>query len=296
MKKINRSMFFSVLVVLAYVLSACSGAPAGQSSNDQSSQSGQVQEVVFTGTVDSMGGGEWTISGQAVTVDGTTSVDANIAVGNNVKVEARVGQDGKVTAVRVELAGADDTNANSNDANQNDNNANDNTSNDNAASNSNDNQGDNSNSNSNNGNANDNSNNNDNSSAGDEQEVSGLVEAITTDSITINGVVYTLADFTEFNGIVALGDSVKIHAIVNADGTFTIREIEKTGGPGLGDGNSNSNGSDDNSNANSNSNGNDNNGNDDNGNDDNGNDDNGNDDNGNDDNGNDDNSNSNGNG
>ena len=275
-------MFFSVLVVLAYVLSACSGAPAGQSSNDQSSQSGQVQEVVFTGTVDAMGGGEWTISGQAVTVDGATSVEASVMVGSNVKVEARVDQAGKVTAISIELAGADNANANSNDANQNDDTANDN-----AASNSDNGNG--------NDNSNSNSNNNDNSSAGDEQEVSGVVEAITTESITINGVVYMLAEFTEFKGLVALGDSVKIHVIVNADGTFTIREIEKTGGPGLDNGNSNSNdnGSDDNSNGNV-SNGNDNNSNDDNSNDNSN--DNGNDDNSNDDNGNDDNSNSNGNG
>ena len=289
MKKMNRSMFFSILVVLAYVLSACSGAQAVPSSNSQSSQPGQVQEVVFTGTVDSMGGGEWTISGQAVSVDGTTAVDASIVVGSNVKVEARVDQAGKVAANRIELAGADDTNANSNDANQNDSNANDN------ASNSNDNQADNSNSaNSNDDNSNGNS--NDNSSTGSEQEISGLVEAITTDSITINGVVYMLADFTEFKDLIAMGDQVKIHVIVNADGTFTIREIERTAGTGIGGDNSNSNGSDDNSNVNSNSNGNDDNGNDDNSNDDNGNDDNSNDDNGNDDNGNDDNSNSNGNG
>lgn len=280
-------MFFSILVVLAYVLSACSGAQAVPSSNNnQSSQSGQVQEVVFTGTVDSMGGGEWTISGQAVSVDSTTAVDASIVVGSNVKVEARVDQAGKVAANRIELAGADDANvnANANDANQNDSNANDNTSN------SNDNQADNSNSaNSNDDNSNGNS--NDNSSTGSEQEVSGLVEAITTDSITINGVVYMLADFTEFKDLIAMGDQVKIHVIVNADGTFTIREIERTSSAGIGGDNSNSNGSDDNSNVSSNSNGND-----DNGNDDNSNDDNGNDDNSNDDNGNDDNSNSNGNG
>ena len=284
MKKMNRSMFFSILVVLAYVLSACSGAQAVPSSNSQSSQSGQVQEVVFTGTVDSMGGGEWTISGQAVSVDGTTAVDASIVVGSNVKVEARVDQAGKVAANRIELAGADDTNANSNDANQNDSNANDN------ASNSNDNQADNSNS-ANSNDDNSNGNGNDNSSTGSEQEVSGIVEAITTDSITINGVVYMLADFTEFKDLIAMGDQVKIHVIVNADGTFTIREIERTSSAGIGGDNSNSNGSDDNSNVSSNSNGND-----DNGNDDNSNDDNGNDDNSNDDNGNDDNSNSNGNG
>jgi len=280
MNKVNRSTFFSILVVLAYVLSACSGAPAVQPGNDQSSQSGQVQEVVFTGTVDSMGGGQWTVSGQVINVDGATSVDANIVVGDNVKVEARVGQDGSVTAVRIETSGADDANANSNGDNQNDSNANDN------ASNSNDNQNDNSNStNSNDDNSNDNG--NDNSSAGSEQEISGVVEAITTDSITIGGVVYMLADFTEFNDLIALGDQVKVHVIVNADGTFTIREIEKSDATGVDNGNSNDNGNDDNSNSN---------GNDDNGNDDNSNDDHSNDDNGNDDNGSDDNSNSNDNG
>lgn len=283
----NRSVFFSILVILAYVLSACSGAQAVPSSNNnQSSQSGQVQEVVFTGTVDAMGGGEWTISGQAVSVDSATAVDASIVVGSNVKVEARVDQAGKVAALRIELAGADNVNANanSNDANQNGSNTNDNTSN------SNDNQADNSNS-ANSNDDNSNGNGNDNSSTGSEQELSGLVEAITAESITINGVVYMLADFTEFKDLIAMGDQVKIHVIVNADGTFTIREIEKTAGTGIGGDNSNSNGSDDKSNVNSNSNSND-----DNSNDDNGNDDNGNDDHGDDDNGNDDNSNSNGNG
>ena len=174
MNKINRTTFFSILMVLAYVLSACSGAPAVRSSADQSAQSGQVQEVVFTGTVDSMGGGQWTVSGQAINVDGATSVDANIIVGDNVKVEARVGQDGSVTAVSIETSGADDTNGNSNGDNQNDSNANGN------ASNSNDNQADNSNSvNSNDDNSNGNG--NDNSSTGSDQEVSGLVEAITTE-------------------------------------------------------------------------------------------------------------------
>jgi hypothetical protein len=290
MKKTNRSMFLSALVVLTYVLSACTGVPAAQSGNgnDQSSQSGQVQDVVFSGTVDSMGGGQWTVSGQAINVDSTTSIDASIVVGDNVKVEARVGQDGSVTAVSIEISGADDANANSNGDNQNDSNANDN------ASNSNDNQNDNSNSangNDDNSNGNSNGNSNDNSSSGSDQEVSGVVEAMTTGSITINGVVYKLADFTEFKDLIALGDQVKVHVIVNADGTITIREIEKTAGTGIGGDNSNGNGSNDNSNSN----GNDSNSNDDNSNSSNGNDDNGNDNNGNDDNGNDnDNSNDNG--
>ena len=289
MQKINRTAFFSIFVVLAYVLSACSGAAVGQPANDQRS-SGQAQDVVFTGTVDSVGDGQWTISGQPINVDGSTAVDANITVGDNVKVEARVGSDGSVTAVSIETSAADNTNmnANSNDANQNESNANDN------ASNSNDNQGDNSNSgNDNSGNGNGNS--NDNSDPANDQEVSGIVEAITADSITIDGVVYQISDLTEFNDLISLGDNVKLHVIVNADGTLTIREIEKIEGTGLDNSNSNDNGSDDNSNINSNSNGDDHGGNG-NGNDDNGNDNNGNDDNGNDDNGNDSNGNGNGNG
>lgn len=120
-----------------------------------------------------------------------------------------------------------------------------------------------------NSNANGNANGNDNSNtapSGPEQEFFGTVQAITKDSITINGVTYKLAGFTEFKGTIAPGDQVKIHVIVNADGTFTIREIEKTSGAGIGNTNSNSNvnsnsngnSNDDNRNSNSNSNSNDN--------------------------------------
>lgn len=267
MKKINRAAFFSVLVILAYVLSACSGVPAVQSGNDQQ-QAGQTRDVVFTGTVENVNGNQWTVSGQTITIEAGTALGQNIAVGDNVKVEARVAADGSVTALKIEVSGAGDANANgnSNSSNTNDSNTNGN------ASNSNDNQGDNS--NASNGNGNGNGNDNGNSSTGVEQELSGVVEAITTQSITINGVVYLIADFTEFKGIVALGDKVKVHVILNADGSLTIREIEKSGQPGLGNSNSNSNSSDDKSNLNSNSSGDDHggNGNDDNGNDDHGND------------------------
>jgi len=272
MKKINRYSFLATFLVLAYLMSACSGAPV--SDGNQQSQNAQGQEVVFTGTVEAVNGNQWTVNGQTITIDEAALVNANIAVGDNVKVEARVGQDGSVTAVSIEITGAEAANANSNNDNQNDSNANDNTSN------SNDNQDDNSNS--------DNGNANDNSSDGEEQEVSGLVEAVTAESITINGVTYMFADFTEFKDLIVSGDQVKLHVIVNADGTFTIREIEKTVATGVDDGNSNNNGSDDNSNSN------DDNGNDDGGNDDNGNDSGGDDNNGNDSGGGDDDGNGNG--
>jgi Domain of unknown function (DUF5666) len=198
MKKNNRGVFLSVLVIIVYFLSACSGTPA---------------------------------TGQQL-------------------------EDHTITPAGVDVLNAND--ANSNTGNQND-----------SASNSNDTQDDNSNSGSG----------NDNSGVGIEQEVSGVVEALTTESITINGVTYAFADFTEFKDVIALGDQVKLHVLVNADGTFTIREIEKSDATGVDDGNSNSNGLDDNSNNNGDDN---NHSNDDNGSNNNGNDDSGSDDNGND--------------
>lgn len=228
----------SALLLGAFLLSACSGAMPGQDNSPQGTAGSQATEVVFTGTVQSMGGGQWQISGQPVGVDGSTSVDPNVKVGDIVRVEARVFQDGSVLALKVESSLPDDT-ANSNGSNSNDIAANSND-----ASNANANTNDNANTN-----ANSNDDNSNSAPSGTSQEFSGVVEAITTNSITINGVTYQLANFTEFKTPIVLGDQVKIHVIVNADGTLTIREIEKTSGTGIG--NSNDNG-DDNSNLNSN--------------------------------------------
>src|SRR5688572_10790347 len=134
-------------------------------------------------------------------------------------------------------------------------------------------------------------------------EIVGIVEAITEDTITINGVTYLLpADFTQFRDLVSVGDQVRVRVLINADGTFTILElqiitgVDNSNNANSNDANSNdNNGNDANSNdGNSNDdNGNDDNSNDGNSNDANSNDDNGNDANSNDDNGNDDNSNDN---
>lgn len=279
MKRNNQFKFLALLVALAYVLSACTGALPATNANQ--GQDNQPQEVVFTGTVEAMGGGEWTISGQAVTVSGNTKVDAKIMVGTNVRVEAVVDQNGVVTAVSIETAGADDTNANANsnddngnDANGNDANANANTNgDDNGNSNANSNGDDNGNSNAN---GNSNSNGNDSALTGTEKEVTGKVDAISSTSITIDGVAYDLSTKTEFKGAIAVGDTVKVHVVTSADGKQTIREIEKMSGTVIG-GNSNDNGNS-NDDHGGNSNGSDDNGNsnDDNGGNSNGSDDNGN--------------------
>jgi len=91
------------------------------------------------------------------------------------------------------------------------------------------------------GDDNDNSNDNSNDPSDDALEFNGVVDAITDTSIVIDGVEYNLADFTEIKDLVSVGDQVKIHVVVNDDGTFTISEIELSSGDDDGDGNSNGN-------------------------------------------------------
>lgn len=247
MKGINRFKLLSIVLVFAYLLSACSGA-ATQSAAPSGGGKPEAKEVAFTGTVEAISAGEITVSGQIVGLDAKTILDPNIKVGDIVKVEAQVSDTGAVTALKVESSIADDTtNSNTNADNTNADNTNGTDT-----------------------NANDNSNTgNDNGAAvgGAEQEIVGVVDAISADSVTVDGVVYQFGSFTELKDAIFVGDAVKLHVIVNADGSFTVREIGKSVGTGIGDDNSN----DDNSNSNVN---------DDNGNDDNSNsnDDNGNDD------------------
>jgi len=109
---------------------------------------------------------------------------------------------------------------------------------------------DNENGNGNDSQGNENGNNSDDSSS-DDLEFHGVIEVITDLTVTIDGVEYSLTDLTEFKDIVAVGDQVKIHFIVNADGTFTILEIELSHEDDNGNSNSNYKG-DDHSNSNSN--------------------------------------------
>jgi acyl-CoA hydrolase len=232
MKGKNRLSLLSILLVAAYLLSACSGVATQSSGNPVSGGKPLLQEVAFTGTVEAINASEITISGQVVSIDSNTTLDPSIKVGDIVKVEGQVSETGTVLALQVESFGADDSNTNSGNENDDNSNSNANT---------------NSNDNSNTGNTN----NNDNGSlsGGTVQEITGVVEALTADSVTINGVIYQFSSFTEFKGAVFAGDSVKLHVIVNADGSFTVREIEKSSGTNIGNDNSNDdNSNDDNSN------------------------------------------------
>lgn len=227
----------TVLVLGAYLLSACTGGAAPQSNSSANPQDNSgSNDVVFTGAVESISGDQWTVNGQTIKVDGSTAVDANINVGDVVKVEASVDQNGTVMAVKIEssTAGVDD---NSNSANGNDSNANDNTNDDNVNTNDNTNTG---------GNSND--------STTNEQEVSGVVGAISDTSVSIDGVEYGITGDTQINDVIVTGDQVKAQILINTDGTMVVSEIEKVDSVGTDD-NSNGNANDDqvgNSNGNSN--------------------------------------------
>ena len=57
----------------------------------------------FTGTVDSMDGGEWMIAGRAVHVDGTTEIDNDIEVGDIVEVKGGIRENGALWATDIHL-------------------------------------------------------------------------------------------------------------------------------------------------------------------------------------------------
>jgi Domain of unknown function (DUF5666) len=231
MNIINRFKVLSIFLISAYLLAACGGTlPSAATSAKVPKVDASL--VAFTGIVEAMNDTQWTVSGQTLTLDPQVSLDPNIGVGDRVKVEANVSADGSVVALKVESPANDDVVSTPS--------------------------------------VEDHStpdligtssvgvsstpqvsSSSDPSSAqvtGNAQnEIFGAVEAMTTDTITISGVTYNLANFTEIKDIVAVGDQVKLHVILNADGTFTVREIEKsaTTTTTVDDHSSNSNGAED---------------------------------------------------
>jgi hypothetical protein len=177
MKKSFRFKWISFALIGAYLLSACGGT-LPQSTTSNGAPKVLASEIVFTGIVEQINGNQWVVSGQAFTVEPAAAMDLGIAVGDIVKVEGTVSADGSVVALKVESSTVSDDNSNAGNAN--DNNSN----------------GDNSNGdNSNSGNTNDD---NSNTAGGIQDEIFGIVESLTADSITVGGVTYQLAGFTEF--------------------------------------------------------------------------------------------------
>jgi hypothetical protein len=244
----STTFFPAILILIGILLSACAATPAAPSAAPAGGEgSGEplVTEIAFTGVIEGIDNGQWVVSGQTVKVDPAAVQGGPFVAGDTVKVEARVEADGSLTAQRVESPSAADLASTSTAVPS--------------------------------------------ASSPDfpltfddsGTEAFGTVDVMTDTSITVAGQTFSFAPGAEIKGIITAGTFVKLHFIVNADGSLSVREVEISDPALVGADNSN----DDNSNANTN----DDNGNDDNSNDDNGNDDGSNDDNGNDDDSNDDN-------
>ena len=203
-----------LMILVGILLSACapSASPAAPVDVDGGKS---LSDVTFTGVIESMSGDQWTINGQTVKVDQSVLQDGLYAVGDIVTVEAVVDADGSVIAQRVEIPAAADVAAISTSTA-------------------------------------------DNSSAAPQgpifndigTEAVGTVEAITDTSITVNGQTFTFAVGVEIKGDILPGALVKLHFIVNADGSLSVREVEFADPTLTGNGNNSNDGNvnDDNSN------------------------------------------------
>lgn len=226
MKKLS-NLLVPMLALAVLLISACTGAPI--SSDSAGGSKVQAAPVQFTGVIESINGNQWVVGGQTITVDPSVVGDGPFVVGDTVKVEVQVQSDGSMVVTRVEspTAGDNSNESNSNDVNTNDANGN--------ATNSNDNGGltlDNNNA-----------------------EAFGTVDSITADSIIIGGQTFTIASGAEFLNQIQAGDFVKVHFLLNADGTMSITQIETFDPALVTNDNSNSNTSLDDNGNNSNSNG-----------------------------------------
>jgi hypothetical protein len=179
-----------VMILVGILLSACtpSAIPA-LPANVGGGKS--LSDVTFTGVIESMTGDQWTINGQVVKVDQFVLQDGPYSVGDTVMVEAVVDVDGSVIAQRVEIPSAGDLAVMSTSTA-------------------------------------------DNSSTAPQgpifddssTEAVGSVDAITDTSITVNGHTFSFAVGVEIKSDILLGARVKLHFIVNADGSLSVREVE----------------------------------------------------------------------
>jgi hypothetical protein len=196
MNKSTRYVIFGFLSLMSIYLAACNAAlPAGAKA--LISADGKSAKVEFTGVVDSVAANQWVISGQPVLISAQTVIDGDFAAGDSVKVKATVTEDGAVTADRIGSPSADSSRSDLQSppgAGENSNNKPDDKS--------------------------------------DEKfyEFSGHVEEITADSWTVDGQVFMVNPHTEIKDNILRSDMVKVHYVINADGTFTATEIELADG------------------------------------------------------------------
>jgi hypothetical protein len=124
MKNTSRFLLF-VLTISTVILSACGGVAIPTTS---AGDAVQTIPAAFIGVVESIVGNQWTISGRTVQIDPTVVNDGPFTIGDAVKVELAVNQDGSLDILNVESPSAEELStlpqlgdANSNDSNTNDN-------------------------------------------------------------------------------------------------------------------------------------------------------------------------------
>ena len=213
--------YFVVAVVLltVYLLSACDSVlPQNDEKPDrQAAIKVNAVEVAFTGVIETMNGNQWIVDGQDVTVDATIIHDGPFTIGDTIKIEGKLDQDGVIQATKIEnpdfanpIPSPDPVETQSPEAVGTQEPVSTDSPNPDAISLP--------------------DANNKVGTKNDDNETFGTVEAINGDIWTINGKDYLVADFTEFKGLIEVGESVKVHVIINTDGTLTIREIERSKG------------------------------------------------------------------
>jgi hypothetical protein len=236
--------FIALFLLFSYLLAACGGALPART--EVKPAAGSPAQVEFAGTVDAINGDQWVVNGQTFNVGASTQVNGNFQVGDSVKVSATVNADGSVVAREVQASDMAANQARTQDQTQTQAQT---QSQDNGASTPEPDQS-----------QTQSQNQNESQAGAPSPEFVGTVEAINGDQWTIGGQVFTVTNATGFKDTFAVGDMVKVHVVVNPDGTFTAREVESAPAgstPGWDDnGNGNSNGNensnDDSMNGNSN--------------------------------------------
>ncbi len=84
----------------------------------------------------------------------------------------------------------------------------------------------------------------------DEIEFTGVLETVDGDYWTVDGKTFLVPPSAEIDGTLSIGQLVRVHVIVNADGSLTLREVEPVSEQELENDNINDNMNDDNINDN----------------------------------------------
>ncbi len=189
MKRFHRFPVLIALLVALVALAAC--APqAGTAAPSASGASGSTSEVEFLGMLESTSPTEWVISGQVVKLSAQTQIQNTPAIGEMVQVRARVDANGEVTALRIETQTRQQTQSQEQVQTQSQNQV------------------------------------QSQSAFGQPaQEFFGVVESMAPNVWVVTGRTFSITAATEIKGNIVAGNTVKVHYLVNADGSFTAREI-----------------------------------------------------------------------